>query len=203
MISLTDVTSRFKASLLDSVRSFDDAAYPRHIQAAMAALNAVRPQHLVTVVSLVAGRSLYPCPQKLTAIHACWWGRSAKYHTEPWADHHPGRLPEWSIANNEAGVRFLRAMPAPTAWQINSLGSECELEYHADHVLTDTECTLSAEDLDLLIVRAQAEAMREVSMKNATTAYQLRESIGSTPNNSTPAHLYTQLMAEFERRAGR
>ena len=47
---------------------------------------------------------------------------------------------------------------------------------------------------------AQAEAMRELSMKNATTAYQLREGISATPKNGTPAYLYQELLAEFERR---
>ena len=42
--------------------------------------------------------------------------------------------------------------------------------------------------------------MRELSMKNATTAYQLREGISATPKNGTPAYLYQELLAEFERR---
>ena len=80
------------------------------------------------------------------------------------------------------------------------LGNACEIEYHADHVLTENECSLDAEELDLLLLRAQAEAMRELSMKNATTAYQLREGISATPKNGTPAYLYQELLAEFERR---
>ena len=42
--------------------------------------------------------------------------------------------------------------------------------------------------------------MRELSMKNATTAYQLREGISATPKNGIPAYLYQELLAEFERR---
>lgn len=202
-MTLTDAANRLKESLLDSTRAFADADYPRHIQAALAALNAVRPQRKVTVVVLSAGRSLYPCPADLKSVHACWWGRSAKAHTEVWADHHPGRLPEWGTSRNEAGVRFLRAQPAPSARQINLLGGDCELEYCADHVLNDSECTLDGEELDLLILRAQAEAMRELSLKNATTPYQLREGISSVPKNGTPAYLYQELLAEFDRRVAR
>ena len=94
----------------------------------------------------------------------------------------------------------LQAQPAPSARQIQILGNRCELEYCADHVLTDTACTLDSELLDLLHLRAQAEAMRDLAMRNATTSYQLREGIGSVPKNGTPAYLYQELLAEFERR---
>ena len=99
-----------------------------------------------------------------------------------------------------AARRLLRCHPAPSGKQLLVLGNACEIEYHADHVLTENECSLDAEELDLLLLRAQAEAMRELSMKNATTAYQLREGISATPKNGTPAYLYQELLAEFERR---
>ena len=53
------------------------------------------------------------------------------------------------------------------------------------------------------MLRAQAEAMRELAAKNATTAYNIREGISATPKNGTPAYLYEQLLQEFERLAGR
>ena len=178
---------------------FKDEDYPRLLRTALAALNAVRPLHKVEVLELAAWQALYPCPEDLNSVFACWWGRSYKARAVIWADDYPGRLPEWRVLPGAQG-RLLQAQPAPSARQIQILGNRCELEYCADHVLTDTDCTLDSELLDLLHLRAQAEAMRDLAMRNATTSYQLREGIGSVPKNGTPAYLYQELLAEFERR---
>lgn len=190
--------ARLKGSLLDSVRAFADADLERHAETALAALSQIKPKRCVIAVNLVAGRSLYPCPANLRGIHACYWGRGHKAAVQPWADNYAGKLPEWSLTYNEAGVRFLRASPAPTFSQINELGSYAELEYQADWQWGDT-----AGMENLLMLRAQAEAMRELAAKNATTAYNIREGISATPKNGTPAYLYEQLLQEFERLAGR
>lgn len=199
MTTFTATAERLSASMLDSKRMFTEADYPRLLNMALAALNAVRPLHKVVVLELAAWRALYPCPEDLNSVFACWWGRSYKAHAAIWADDYPGKLPEWRVLPGAQG-RLLQAQPAPSAQQIQILGNRCELEYCADHVLTDKACTLNAELLDLLLLRAQAEAMRELAMRNATTAYQLREGVGSVPKNGTPAYLYQELMAEFERR---
>lgn len=199
-MNLSSFTAQYKASLLDSVRAFAEADYPRHVATALAALSSVKPQRRMAIVRLEPGRSLYLCPADLTRVHACWWGRSHKAHGRPWDDDYPGALPEWRVVTTAANERLLRCHPAPSGKQLLVLGNACEIEYHADHVLTENECSLDAEELDLLLLRAQAEAMRELSMKNATTAYQLREGISATPKNGTPAYLYQELLAEFERR---
>ena len=199
MTTLTAAAERLTSSMLDSKRMFKDEDYPRLLRTALAALNTVRPLHKVEVLELEAWQALYPCPEDLNSVFACWWGRSYKAHTAIWADDYPGRLPEWRVLPGAQG-RLLQAQPAPSARQIQILGNRCELEYCADHVLTDTDCTLDSELLDLLHLRAQAEAMRDLAMRNATTSYQLREGIGSVPKNGTPAYLYQELLAEFERR---
>ncbi len=199
MTTLTAAAERLTSSMLDSKRMFKDEDYPRLLRTALAALNAVHPLHKVEVLKLEAWQALYPCPEDLNSVFACWWGRSYKAHTAIWADDYPGRLPEWRVLPGAQG-RLLQAQPAPSARQIQILGNRCELEYCADHVLTDTACTLDSELLDLLHLRAQAEAMRDLAMRNATTSYQLREGIGSVPKNGTPAYLYQELLAEFERR---
>ena len=199
MTTLTAAAERLTSSMLDSKRMFKDEDYPRLLRTALAALNAVRPLHKVEVLELEAWQALYPCPEDLNSVFACWWGRSYKAHAAIWADDYPGRLPEWRVLPGAQG-RLLQAQPAPSARQIQILGNRCELEYCADHVLTDTACTLDSELLDLLHLRAQAEAMRDLAMRNATTSYQLREGIGSVPKNGTPAYLYQELLAEFERR---
>lgn len=198
MTTRADFLARYKGSLLDSVRAFADADLERHADIALAALSQIKPKRCTTVVSLVVWRSLYPCPANLRGIHACYWGRAHKASVQPWEDHYAGKLPEWSVTHNAAGERFLRVSPPPTFQQINTLGGYAELEYTADWEWDDVQ---SMENL--LMLRAQAEAMRELAAKNATTAYNIREGISSTPKNGTPAYLYEQLLQEFERLAAR
>lgn len=198
MDARTAFLGRYKNSLLDSVRAFSETDLERHADIALQALSQIKPKRCFTVISLVSGRSLYRCPVNLNGIHACHWGRAHKAAVQPWEDHYAGRLPEWSVTHNEAGVRFLRANPAPTFQQIGALGSSAELEYRADWQWGDIQGMEN-----LLMLRAQAEAMRELAAKNATTAYNIREGISATPKNGTPAYLYEQLLQEFERLAGR
>ena len=199
---------RYKESLLDAERAFEneqdiDAAYMRHLDVALQALSELRPQIKEVVLELVPFRSTYSAPVGILGVQACYWGRNAKAAMQPWEDGYVGRLPTWTVYTNTADIRYLRATPAPSAAQIQVAGSACEIAYKLAHVLNDTECTLDAEEQGLLVLRAQAEAMREVAMKNSTVAYQLREGISSTPKNGTPAYLYQELLAEFERRATR
>lgn len=190
--------ARYKASLLDSVRAFADADLERHAETALAALSHIKPKLCVTWVQLAAGRNLYPCPANCRAVQAAYWGRSHKAHSQPWQDDAVGRLPEWSVTYNEAGERFLRAHPAPSVRQLDILGSIAEIEYRADWRWDEVRGMEN-----LLLLRAQAEAMRELAAKNATTAYNIREGISATPKNGTPAYLYEQLLQEFERLAAR
>ena len=199
----SEVLALYQESLLDAKRVFKEPDYARHLDTALRALNEVRPQLKFTEFTLAPFRHMYACPADLVRIHACMWGRTHKATTRPWDDCFMGRLPEWRIFSNTAGARFLRAEPAPLPRQIDVAGMQCELMYTADHVLSETECTLNEIEIGLLILRAQAEAMREISAQNSTQAYQLREGISSTPKNGTPAYLYSQLIAEFEQRAAR
>ena len=200
---------RHTDSLLDAERTFGDDAdemkanYQRHLDVALQALSEARPQIKQTELQLVPFRSTYAAPSNIRAVHACYWGRTHKAVSQPWDDGYMGRLPQWTVYVNTADIRFLRATPVPTASQIQVAGSMCEIEYTTAHVLTDTECSLNDEEQGLLLLRAQAEAMREIAMKNSTVSYQLREGIGSTPKNGTPAYLYQELLAEFERRVAR
>lgn len=198
-----EIVAQYSASLLDSKRAFNDTAIQRHIDIALKALSEIRPQLKVTVLNIAAGHSLYPCPTDLIRIHKCNWGKDARSFQRPWDDHYIGSLPYWRICRNDKGERLLIAEPAPTVIQERVIGSRGELVYTAAHVLTDDECSLNDEEIGLLILRAQVEAMREISMKNSTQAYQLREGISSTPMNGTPGYLYIKLSDEFNARVVR
>ena len=198
-----EIVSRYGASLLDSKRAFNEVAIERHIDVALAALSEIRPQLKIAEIKVAAGRDRYPCPADLIRIHKCNWGISAKSSQRPWDDSYVGALPEWRVFRDPEGKLVLFADPAPTVLQERLIGSCCQLIYTAAHVLTEDECSLNDEEIGLLILRAQVEAMREISMKNTTQSYQLREGISSTPMNGTPAYLYITLMDEFKVRAYR
>lgn len=198
-----EILARYAESLLDSKRAFSDTDLPRHLDAALSALSEVRPQCKITLLNLVADRSIYPCPDDLLKVNKCLYGLNVKNSQNPWDDWYVGCLPHWHVFKNNNNQRVLFANPAPTTLQLTIIGPECEIIYCAGHVLADDECSLNKDEIGLLILRAQAEAMREISMKNTTQSYQLREGISSTPQNGTPAYLYKTLMEEFNVRVSR
>lgn len=92
-MNLSSFTAQYKASLLDSVRAFAEADYPRHVATALAALSSVKPQRRMAIVRLEPGRSLYLCPNDLTRVHACWWGRSSRSLAAVVTTRHSGSAP--------------------------------------------------------------------------------------------------------------
>ena len=60
------------------------------------------------------------------------------------------------------------------------------------------DTTVSAPDRALLLLRAQAEAMRELAMRNVVKPQQMRDGYTSMPRNGTPAALFESLLAEFK-----
>ncbi len=125
------------------------------------------------------------------------YGRNHKANVPIWDDNRVGQLPELRICFNSAKERFLQLVPMPSERQINILGYICDYTYSADHIWTDTFCSFSTFEESLLLLRAQAEGMRELSMKNVTTPFQLREGVSAAPQNGTPAYLFSLLMEEF------
>jgi hypothetical protein len=128
------------------------------------------------------------------------WGEAFKGRYNFWDDCYPKDLPKLSIVEL-SGVRKLRLNPAPTAAQIGWYGSTYDYFYAASHVLSDTPGATTIDDRDrgLLLLRAQAEAMKELATRNIGKPVQLRDGMSYGPKNGTPAALYDQLMREFER----
>ena len=69
--------------------------------------------------------------------------------------------------------------------------------------LSDTAAntTILAGDRELLLLRGQAEAMRELAMRGVAKPVQLRDGLGMGPRNAHPAALYDALLCEFRERA--
>jgi hypothetical protein len=200
-LSRADLLADYKASLQDSAKVFIaplDADFIRHLDVAALDFSRIRRRTLLGEVSLVAGQFNYPAPANLLAYKSDVWSVPAS-RMNPWDRNYPGRLPDVRVAENGA-ARELHFSPAPTGQQIGALGSVFKFYYFAAHSIGDTAAatTIFPGDRGLLILRAQAEAMKELSMRNITKPVQMRDGISSGPRNGTPQYLFEVLMKMFE-----
>jgi hypothetical protein len=171
-------------------------ALTRHLRTAAAAMSAAkRPRTCMASLTLVADQASYDAvPTDLLLPKVATWGVSTM---QPW---HlpPGPLPIITLAEFD-GVPMLVLNPPPSACQIAAFGSTYAYYYFGAHQITDDAGTSTVQERDrnLLILRAQVEAMRETSMRNAHKPVTLREGGGGMTRNMTPSALYAQLLAEF------
>ncbi|WP_024303316.1 hypothetical protein [Pseudogulbenkiania sp. MAI-1] len=199
MTTQASLITKLQASLLATAESFLPEDFARHVHVAVADFSRYRPLEMVDTLALQAGLALYPCPAELTVVLGCDWGRDAKLTLDPWDNRWPGALPAIRVMR-QGENRVLYLTPAPSARQISLLGSACTYRYGAAHMVSETDGTLADQDVPLVVLRAQAEALRELAAKHTTVPYQVRDGISATPRNGTPSYLHTVLMDEFERR---
>lgn len=188
-----------KASLLDASKVFAapaDGDFVRHLDKAAAALAVKRPRTLVHAVTLAAGQANYPVPADLWQYKSTSWG--AGYRGNPWDRTWPGRLPQVRVIDGE-----LWLMPAPSSHQIAMLGATFSFFYYALHVVAvdEAETTVIPGDRNLLLLRAQAEAMRELAMRDTVRSASVRDGFSGQMRTNTPAALAELFLAEFERGA--
>lgn len=196
-----DVVADLKRSLHDAGAAFDapnDADWKRLLGVALTAMQAKRPRTLLGTLDITADEVRYAVTASDFAQYKThvWGSRPPK----PWDPSYPGALPRVT-AVHDAGGWALMFDPAPSAEHIAAYGSTFRFWYFGKHVLdaaSESLSTLAAADRPLLLLRAQAEAMRELSMRNVNKPVQLRDGFSGTPRNSTPAALYRELLSEFE-----
>ena len=178
-----------------------DADFKRHLIAAAADLGERRGHTLLGEVELQAGVNQYTgLPPDLVYIKTPIWGTEKRI--KPWADNHPGLLPRAHVIHDNGQITLILT-PAPTWEQIQALGSTYRFYYGASYWDGDIESEIvgSAEDRALLLLRAQAEACRELALQNMTRPIETRTSL-SMPRNQTPRALWEALMAEYRTRLG-
>lgn len=202
-MTMVDLVADLQASLQDSAQVFNAASgadFRRHLNTAGQAFNRARPRTLVDSVTLIADQADYTAPANFYQVKSPLWGLMPIASPKPWEKNWPGQLPRLK-AVEIGGVRKLYLDPAPTAFQINVLGDEYRFFYYAQHEIHETDATqttIVAGDRDLLLLRAQAEAMREMAMRNIKKPVALRDGVGGIPRNGTPAALYEKLLSEFD-----
>lgn len=177
-----------------------DGDLKRLLGVALAEMEWKRPITQLGSVQLHALQARYAVPQPdFAALKTHLW--AAPVDTPmPWDDGYPGAAPRVAAQWNGA-TWWLEFSPAPTPRQIAAWGGEFRFWYFARHRLSEEagETTVAAADRGLLILRAQAEAMRELAMRNVATTTQMRDGFSGTPRNGTPAALFQVLLDEFRR----
>jgi hypothetical protein len=194
-----DLVEDLKRSVHDTGDFFKgaaDADWKRVLQIAATAMQTKRPRTQLGQVLLTAGEARYPLAlADFAAFKTYLW---AARQLPAWDPCYPGILPRVT-AINEGGTWVLAFDGPPTQAHLNAYGSTFKFWYFATHNLGEgTTSTLASVDRPLLLLRAQAELMRELAMRNVNKPVQLRDGLTATPRNSTPAALWQALLKEFE-----
>lgn len=196
----TDLTTELTAALGDASSKLS-SDLDRLLDTAVRDLMRVAPRTVRGSFTVVADQDAYTAPGDIERILMTIWGKAELCgRIKPWDDNWPGKLPDLSL---EDGQLYLT--PAPTAFQINVLGSDYEYRYVAAYTLGDTEeATNIPERLhNALIVRAVAEGMFTLAHSGINKPVALGGSGNglSMPKNGHPAALAADLMALFKEMA--
>jgi len=204
-MSLTQLVADLKASIQDAATAFTaagDADFRRHLAAASHRLGRKRPRAMAGALALVADQAQYTAPAGFIAYQSHLWGLAPRRAPAPWEPGYPGRLPHVRAIETSANpvTVMLHLDPPPTAAQIAVLGAEFRFYYRGAHAIDNdaSKTTVRPDDRGLLLLAAQAEAMRELAMRNVTKPMMVREGLSSTPRNGSPTYLYEKFLEEFQ-----
>lgn len=193
----TDFKNSLIASLHDTASIFEDGDFERFIDNALRDYDRVKPQYITTELTLVAEQQYYDAPDDILNTFSNTYGNQYLLATKPWYRYFE-RFPKINLKNYQ-GTQKLWLDESPSSMMILLVGEKYEYTYIAYHKLTEEANTI---EFPLLLIRAQAEAMKEASIRNMTKPVQLRNGQGGNITvNGTPAALYAQLLQDFERLA--
>lgn len=201
-MSEADLVADLKASLNDAATVFtaaSDADFKRHLAVAGIAFARRRPRTMVGSLTLVADQAAYAVPSGFVGYKSSLWGIAPKVRAKPWESTWPGPMPTVRYVEVD-DAKKLYFDPPPSAAQINALGSEFRYYYYAAHVISATadSTTILPGERPLLLLRGQAEAMRELAFRGSKKPVSLRDGYSGAPKNGTPSYLFEALMREFE-----
>lgn len=201
-MALSALVTDFKASLSDAAAQFRapaDGDFKRLLGVALLDMQAKRPITKLGQVTLFPLQARYAVQEAdFAALKVHQWADPAST-PRPWEPNYPGAVPR--VAAQWGGASWwLEFSPAPTPRQLQVWGSEFRFWYFATHALGDGagETTVNPSDRGLLLLRAQAEAMREMAMRNVVKPQAMRDGYTGLPRNGTPAALFETLLAEFK-----
>ncbi|MBK9440744.1 MAG: hypothetical protein IPN53_05255 [Comamonadaceae bacterium] len=201
-MALDDLVADLKRSLHDSAAVFDaadDADFVRFLNQALPDMGWKRSRTMVGQVPLVAGTPSYSLAEytDFYSYKTHLWEPVAG-RLQAWEPGYPGAMPRIHSYRDGSG-HWLGFEPAPSAEHIALRGAVCKFYYMANHALGTNalDTTVAALDRGLLLLRAQAEAMLELTLRNVAKPVHLRDGLSGTPRNSTPRALYDALLSTF------
>ncbi|MDP2369330.1 hypothetical protein [Rhodoferax sp.] len=206
-MSKADLTASLKESLHDAASVFAgeagpdvDAAFDRFLLQALPDMGIKRPATRLGTVELTANIprvAVGGSNPGFSAFKTYLWGDDCLIPV--WDPTHPGSRPRVSASFSEQQW-WLVFDPAPTIKQIAAYGTRFDFWYYAAHAIgaLAADTTVNAQDRGLLLLRAQVEAMRELSIRNASKPVAMRDGFSGQPRNSTAAALYTELLKQFQ-----
>jgi hypothetical protein len=200
-MSEADLVADLEVSLYDSKNVFttpDKGDFKRFLAQALSDMQFKRPITRLGQITLVPDQGRYEVAEAdFAALKTDLWREPSKL-PRPWEVTYPGALPRVS-AVREVDAWFIQLEPAPTAMHLSALGDSFKYYYFATHAIgaAAADTTINPQDRGLLLVRAQAEAMLAMGMRNAGKPVQMRDGLSGTPRNSTPAALHELLMKLF------
>lgn len=205
-MSQSELVDDLKASISDAANIFtaaNDADFKRHLDLAALDFSRVRPRTLLGSLTLVADQHEYAAPADLVAPKYSTWGRDERRSAKPWESSYPGRLPRLQLVD-DAGTLKVWLDPAPTTGQITLLTSTYKYFYLATHSVAAaaSDTTIVTADRGLLLLRAQAEVMKELAVRNSGKPVTMRDGMSGVPKNGTPAALHEQLMEQYRELGG-
>jgi hypothetical protein len=171
-MSEEDLVSDLKASLFDSAKTLadeDDAQFKRFLRQSLPDMEAKRPRTRLGTFELVADQERYQVAETDFAAFKLDLWRDPQKMPKPWEPCFPGPLPRILCPQQEEGAWYIAFDPAPTQRQISVLGTTFKFYYFAHHVIgaLAADTTIDPVDRGLLLLRAQAEAMLAIAMRNA------------------------------------
>lgn len=201
-MSQADLVADLKRSLHDTATVFNaaaDADFVRFLRQALPDMGWKRPLTRLGQVTLTAGTPGY-------SLAAYTDFQNYKTHMweplgvcpQPWEPGYPGVVPRVH-AYRDVGGWSLGFEPAPSGAHLAVRGSTFKFYYFAQHTVgaDAAETTVDAGDRGLLLLRAQAEAMLELTLRSSSKPVQLRDGLSGTPRNSTPRALHEALLQLF------
>lgn len=192
-MSRGDMRADLRDSLHDAAAALADPDdFDRCLNAALEDLGAWLPRTAPASLTLAVDQAEYAAPADFIRFKMAVWGRTP--NAKPWDKAWPGKLPAVYHADG-----LLILSPAPTALQIAHLGTAYRFYYFAGYTLDEeaAQTTVPATRRNLLLLRAQAEACKELALRGMTKPVTLRDGISNAPRNSTPSALAHSLMADF------
>ncbi|MCW7553654.1 hypothetical protein NX722_13655 [Endozoicomonas gorgoniicola] len=202
---MTDMTlTALKKDLVDSLTEsaeLVDNQIDHLLSVAAVELARVKRFTLCGHVMLQPGISVYNAPADMIAYKVHIWGRYQRQMYNLWDPRYPRTLP--TVTVTQGRPKQIHLSFAPGSHLISLLGSQFSFYYYASHTLSDTpgETTVPVFERDLLLLRAQAEAMKVLSIRYADSTVSSKLMISGATKIGTPAALYKTFLSEFERRA--